>query len=86
MKGYAETGDRYSVERLPDGVSFKVRHFPDPVTRRSCCTVTVHLTDADRAKAIPDADPHGEAACLARATTAIEKRHARVVDNNARRA
>jgi hypothetical protein len=77
MKGYREEGDRFMVERLADGVSFKVRHFPDPVTRRSCCTVTVTMTDADRAKAIPDADPHGEAACLARATVAIEKRHAR---------
>lgn len=77
MRGYEESGDRFMVERLEDGVTFKVRHFPDPQTRRACCTVTVTMTTEDRAKAIPDADPHGEAACLARADRMIEAKHAR---------
>jgi translation elongation factor EF-G len=76
VKDFREEGDRYQVQELEGGV-FVVRHFPDPFTRRACCTVRVTMTDADRAKAIPDADPHGKAACLARATKLVEDRHAR---------
>lgn len=85
MKGFQETGDCFAVKELEEGV-FEVRHYPDRETRRPCCKVKVHLTDADRARAIPDADPHGKAACLARADAMVEARHAkRIVDNNVKR-
>ena len=74
MKGWRETGDRYAVRELEPEL-FEVRHFPNPDTSRACCTVKVRVTDKDRAKAIPDADPHGHCAALARATLAIERRH-----------
>lgn len=76
-KGYYQaSGDNFEVREVEPG-TFEVRHFPDYITRRSCCKVKVTLTAADRAKAIPDADPHGVAACLARASAQIEAKHAR---------
>lgn len=60
-----------------------VRHYPTRHTGRPCCTVTVRLTPADQAQAIPDADPFGHAAALHRAYLAIEQKHGRrIVDNN----
>jgi hypothetical protein len=70
-----EAADCFKVERIPGG--FLVRHFPDRETRRSCCTLRIQITEADRAQAIPDADPHGEAAALHRSYLAIEKKHGR---------
>jgi hypothetical protein len=74
VRGFVEQGDCYQVE--PDGAGFLVRHFPNRETRQACCQLRVRITDRDRAQAIPDADPHGAAACLHRAYVAMEKRHA----------
>jgi hypothetical protein len=67
--------DCYKV--TPQAGGFLVQHFPNRKTKRPCCRVDVTVTEADRAQAIPDADPHGDAAALARATKAIERKHAR---------
>ena len=84
MKGWTETGDRYTVRALEPEL-FEVRHFPNPQTARACCTVKVRVNEADRAKAIPDADPHGHCAALKRAEEAIARRHTlRIVDKNRR--
>lgn len=68
--------DCYAVARL-EGGGFMVKHYPDRETRRPCCKVKVEITDADRAQAIPDADPQGEAAALHRSYLEIEQRHGR---------
>jgi hypothetical protein len=66
--------DCFMVHREAEG--FLVEHFPDRRTKRPCCRVRVKVTAKDRAQAIPDADPHGEAAALARAGKGIEAKHA----------
>lgn len=73
--GFVRSGGCYTVTREA-GDKFLVRHFPSWQAPKPCCQVRVTMTAADRAKAIPDADPHGEAACLARAHVAIAKKHA----------
>ena len=79
MRAFEETGDCYQVKELEPEQLYEVKHYPDRETRRPCCRVKVRVTDADRAKSIPDADPHGVAAALARCERAIEKKHAGVV-------
>jgi len=66
--------DCYQVERLEPDL-YLVKHFPDRDSRRPCCKVKVRVRDEDRAKAIRDADPHGDAAALARVVVEIGKRH-----------
>ncbi len=66
--------DCYQVEQLEPDL-YLVKHYPDRETRRACCKLKVRVRDVDRAKAIPDADPHGDAAALARATIEIGRRH-----------
>lgn len=76
VDGFVRDGDCYSVTHEGGG-KYLVRHYPDWDDRtRPCCQVRVTHSAADRAKAIPDADPHGVAACLHRAYLAIEKKHA----------
>ena len=70
-----ESGDCYQVKRLEPEL-YLVSHFPDRETRRACCKLKVRVRDEDRVKAIPDADPHGHAAALARASAENERRHA----------
>ena len=67
--------DCFLVTKQADG-RFLVEHRPNRLTKRACCKVLVPVTDKDRAHAIPDADPFGECHALARASRAIEKRHA----------
>jgi hypothetical protein len=72
--------DCYMVTR--EEGAFLVRHFPNRTTKKPCCKVRVKVTDADRAHAIPDADPHGECYALARTMKAIERKHAGILDKN----
>lgn len=69
-----DADDCYQVKELKPGL-YQVLHFPDRETRKPCCRVKVQVRDEDRARAIPDADPHGNAAALARVTREIERRH-----------
>jgi hypothetical protein len=71
-----EIGDCVQVTKEAED-RFLVRHFPnrEPGTK-PCCQIRVTVNDADRAKAIPDADPHGQAAALARVDAATERKHA----------
>lgn len=68
-------GDCCQVATLEPGV-FLVEHYPSraPGTR-PCCRIRVTVSDADRAKAIPEGDPHGEAAALARVDRELARRH-----------
>lgn len=77
-----DADDCYQVTELEPGL-YQVLHFPNRETRKPCCRVKVRVRDVDRAKAIPDADPHGDCAALARACCELEKRHqVDVVDKN----
>ena len=69
-----DAGDCYQVKLLAEGL-YQVKHYPDRETRRPCCTLKVRVKDEDRARAIPDADPHGVAAAMRRAEAEIERRH-----------